>query len=473
MSTAVSTQDAQAGINWLQLLRHALAGRGGDPTTAPLVPAIISLAIPMVLEMLMESLFAIVNIFFVSRLGADAAAAIGLTESLLAIVYTVAMGLSIGVMAVVARRMGEGDREAASVAAFQGIALGVVVAALIGIVGGIYAHELLRLMGATEAILEVGGTFATIMLSGNAVILLLFMMNAAFRGSADAAIAMRVLWIANGINLVLDPCLIFGLGPFPELGVTGTAIATTIGRGVGVLLQLFVLLGGHARIELAVRHIRLDGAVLLRVLRLSGTGMIQIFISTASWIGLVRVVSGFGSEALAGYTIAIRIVLFALLPAWGLANAAATMVGQNLGARQPERAERAAWIAGHINLVVLGTAGVLFMIGGPWIVHWFGGAGATHGYAVDCLRIVSAGFFFYGYGMVLSNAFNGAGDTWTPTLLNLFCFWLLELPLAWLLSYALGWGPQGVFTAVAVAFSVMAVAAAVVFRRGAWKQVEV
>lgn len=473
MSTRSHTQEASSRTNWLHLLRHALAGRGGDPTKGPLVPAIVSLAVPMVLEMLMESLFAIVNIFFVSRLGASAAAAIGLTESLLAIVYTVAMGLSIGVMAVVARRMGEGDPEAASVAAFQGIALGVLIAAVLGIVGGIFAHDLLRVMGATDEIVRVGGTFATIMLAGNGVILLLFMMNAAFRGSADAAIAMRVLWLANGINLVLDPCLIFGLGPFPELGVTGTAVATTIGRGVGVLLQLFVLFRGHARIQLAWRHVRLNVAVMQRVLRLSGTGMVQIFISTASWIGLVRVVSAFGSEALAGYTIAIRIVLFALLPAWGLANAAATMVGQNLGAHQPERAERAAWIAGHINLVVLGTVGIVFMIAGPWIVHWFGGEGATHRYAVDCLRIVSAGFFFYGYGMVLSNAFNGAGDTWTPTWLNFVSFWILELPLAWLLSHSLRWGPEGVFTAVAVAFSTMALAAAFVFRRGSWKRVVV
>lgn len=473
MSTLLETQESVRSTNWLRLLRHAVAGRGGDPTKGPLVPAIVSLAVPMVLEMLMESLFAIVNIFFVSRLGASAAAAIGLTESLLAIVYTVAMGLSIGLMAVVARRIGEGNPEGASLAAFQGIALGLLVSALMGVIGAIYAHDLLRLMGATDEIIEVGGTFARIMLGGNAVILLLFMMNAAFRGSADAAIAMRVLWIANGINLVLDPCLIFGLGPFPELGVTGTAVATTIGRGVGVLLQLFVLFRGHARIRLAVRHLRLDAEVMLRVLRLSGTGMLQIFISTASWIGLVRVVSAFGSEALAGYTIAIRIVLFALLPAWGLANAAATMVGQNLGAKQPERAERAVWMAGHINLIVLGTVGVLFMIAGPWIVNWFGGEGATHAYAVECLRIVSAGFFFYGYGMVLSNAFNGAGDTWTPTFLNFCCFWLLELPLAWLLAHALGWGPAGVFTAVAVAFSTMAIAAGFVFRRGHWKRVVV
>ncbi|HEY0674261.1 MAG TPA: MATE family efflux transporter [Longimicrobiales bacterium] len=463
----------QGRTDWWLLLRKAVAGRGGEPTRGPLVPAIISLAVPMVLEMLMESLFVVVNIFFVSRLGAAAAAAIGLTESLLAIIYTVAMGLSIGVMAMVARRMGEGDSDGAANTAFQGIALGLFIATVLGIVGGIYARDLLRLMGANDEIVAVGGTFATIMLAGNGVILLLFMMNAAFRGSADAAIAMRVLWIANGINLMLDPCLIFGLGPFPELGVTGTAVATTIGRGVGVSLQLYVLFGGHARIKLAWRHVRLNSAVMLRVLRLSGTGMLQIFISTASWIGLVRVVSGFGSEAIAGYTIAIRIVLFALLPAWGLANAAATMVGQNLGARQPDRAERAAWIAGHINFALLGAVGIFFMLAGPWLVHWFGGDGETHAYAVRCLRIVSAGFFFYGYGMVLANAFNGAGDTWTPTFLNFFCFWLFELPLAWLLAHSLGWGPEGVFTAVAVAFSTLAVASAWMFQRGGWKRVVV
>jgi putative MATE family efflux protein len=473
MSIQTQTQANSERVNWLRLFTDALRGRGSDPTKGPIVPAIVSLAVPMVLEMLMESLFAIVNIFFVSRLGAAAAAAIGLTESLLAIIYTVAMGLSIGVMAVVARRIGEGNPEGASDAAFQGIALGVIIAGLLGVIGAIFAPDLLRLMGADDEIIRVGGSFATIMLGGNVVIMLLFMMNAAFRGSADAAIAMRVLWIANGINLILDPCLIFGLGPFPELGVTGTAIATTIGRGTGVVLQLFVLFRGHARIKLAARHLRIHGVVMLRVLQLSGTGTLQIFISTASWIGLVRVVSSFGSEALAGYTIAIRIVLFALLPAWGLANAAATMVGQNLGAKQPERAERAAWIAGHINLAVLGTVGIMFMIFGPWIVHWFGGEGETSAYAVRCLRIVSAGFFFYGYGMVLNNSFNGAGDTWTPTFLNFFCFWLLELPLAWLLAHELGWGPEGVFAAIAIAFSALAVASGWMFTRGKWKQVVV
>jgi putative MATE family efflux protein len=459
--------------NWPQLFMDAIRGRGGNPTEGPIVPAIIMLAVPMVLEMVMESLFAVVNIFWVARLGSAAAAAIGLTESLLAIVYTVAMGLSIGVMAVVARRMGEQDEDGASDAAFQTIVLGVVIAAILGIAGGFGAPSLLRLMGADADVLRVGSGYATIMLAGNGVILLLFLLNAAFRGAADAAIAMRVLWTANIINLLLDPCLIFGLGPFPELGVTGSAIATTIGRGTGVLIQLAVLFSGAGRLKLAVRHVRLHAEVMLRVLRLSATGTLQVFIATASWIGLIRVLSTFGSDALAGYTIAIRIVLFALLPAWGLANAAATMVGQSLGAAKPERAEQSVWIAGGMNLALLGTVGIVFISAAPFITALFGGNEATTAYAIRCLRIVSAGFFFYAYGMVLSNSFNGAGDTRTPTLLNFFCFWLWEIPIAWLLSRQLDFGPTGVFVAIMIAFSTFAIAAAVLWRRGKWKLVRV
>jgi putative MATE family efflux protein len=455
--------------NWLRVFMDALRGRTGNPTEGPIVPAIIALAVPMVLEMVMESLFAVVNIFWVARLGAAATAAIGLTESLLAMIYTVAMGLSIGVMAVVARRMGERDEEGASDAAFQTIVLGLAISIVLGIVGGVSAKSLLRVMGADAEVLRVGSMYATIMLSSNGVILLLFLLNAAFRGAADAEIAMRVLWIANIINMILDPLLIFGIGPFPELGVTGTAIATTIGRGTGVLIQLLVLFSGSGRLKLAARHVKLHVEVMLRVLRLSGTGTLQVFIATASWIGLIRVLSTFGSDALAGYTIAIRIVLFALLPAWGLANAAATMVGQSLGAQKPDRAEQAVWIAGAINLVFLGSVGIVFMAAAPFITSLFGGDAATTIYAIRCLRIVSAGFFFYAYGMVISNSFNGAGDTWTPTLLNLFCFWLFEIPMAWALSRMLDFGPTGVFTAIMVAFSVFAVAAAVLWRRGKWK----
>ncbi|HUP90146.1 MAG TPA: MATE family efflux transporter [Longimicrobiales bacterium] len=455
--------------NWLEVISNGLRGRGGSPTEGPIVPAIITLAVPMVLEMVMESLFAVVNIFWVGHLGSAATASIGLTESLLAIVYTVAAGLSMGVMAVVARRSGEKDEEGASDAAFQTILLGLFISLVLGVVGGIFARDFLRLMGADANVLRVGGSFATIMLAGNGSVLMLFLLNAAFRGSADAAIAMRVLWLANIINLVLDPCLIFGLGPFPEMGVTGTAIATTIGRSTAVLVQLLVLFTGTARLKLAARHVRLHVEVMWRVIKLSGMGTLQVFIATASWIGLVRVLSSFGSDALAGYTIGIRIVIFALLPAWGLANAAATMVGQNLGAKQPERANEAVWIAGFMNLAFLGSLGVVFIIAAPFITGFFGGNPTTTGYAIQCLRIVSAGFFFYAFGMVLTNSFNGAGDTRTPMLLNLFCFWLWEIPIAWLLSTKLQLGPVGVFYAITIAFSTVAIASAVLWRRGRWR----
>jgi putative MATE family efflux protein len=431
------------------------------------------LAIPMVLEMMMESLFAVVDIFFVSRLGATATAAVAITESMLALIYTVAMGLSIGVTAMVARRMGERDADAAGQTAVQAILLGMAVGVLMGIVLGGNAPRLLRLMGAEPEVVQVGGTFARIMLGGSGVILLLFLINAAFRGAADAAVAMRVLWIANGINILLCPMLIYGIGPFPELGVTGSAVATTTGRSIGVLLQLAILLRGRANLRVYWQHIRVQLDVMARLIRLSGTATFQVFVSTASWIGLIRVLSSFGSEALAGYSIAIRIVLFALLPAWGLANAAATMVGQGLGAKNPERAERAVWLAGRMNLVFLGTVGLAFLLFAPVIVGWFGGNDAVASYATHSLRIISAGFFFYAYGMVLTNAFNGAGDTWTPTFINLGCFWLLEIPLAWVLAKPLGLGPEGVFTAVLVAFSTLALISAAVFRRGRWKLIAV
>jgi putative MATE family efflux protein len=457
----------------MQVLKDGLRGNTGSPTEGPIVPAILTLAVPMVLEMVMESLFAVVNIFWVGHLGAAATAAIGLTESMLSLIYTVAAGLGMGVMAVVARRSGENDREGASDAAFQTVILGLIISLVFGLIGGFNAHRLLRLMGANDEILHVGGSFATIMLAGNGAILMLFLLNAAFRGAADAAIAMRVLWLANIINLVLDPVLIFGLGPFPEMGVTGTAVATTIGRTTAVAVQLFVLFGGRSKLQVAKRHLRVHVEVMWRVIKLSGMGTLQVFVSTASWIGLVRVLSTFGSDALAGYTIGIRIVIFALLPAWGLGNAAATMVGQNLGAKQPERANQSVWIASYMNLAFLGTLGLVFMIAAPPITKLFGGDVATTTYAVQCLRIVSAGFFFYAFGMVITSAFNGAGDTTTPMLLNLFCFWVLEIPIAWIMSGRMGFGPIGVFTAIAVAFSVLAIASAWIWRKGRWKLVAV
>ena len=458
---------------WARLVLDAARGRSVDATRGPVGEAIVLLAVPMVLEMVMESVFAVTDIFFVSRLGADAVTAVGLTESLLTLIYTVAIGLSIGVTAVVARRTGEGDREGAARAAGQAILLGLATSTVLAIAAAPRADALLRLMGASEAVVAIGGTYAAIMIGGNAVILLLFLMNAAFRGAGDAAIAMRVLWLANTINIVLDPLLIFGIGPFPELGVTGAAIATNVGRGTAVLIQLALLLRGAGVIHVVARHLKVVPEVMGRLIRLSATGTLQTFIGTASYIGLVRIMAEFGSEAVAGYTIAIRIVLFALLPAWGLANAAATMVGQSLGAGAPERAEASVWIAGRMNLAFLGTIGALFLVGAPVLVGWFGGGAATGEYAVEALRIISLGFVFYAYGMVLTSSFNGAGDAWTPTFLNVLCFWLWEIPLAWVLAFDAGLGPTGVFVAITVAFSTLALASALVFRRGRWKTVAV
>ncbi len=451
----------------------AIRGRGGPATEGPLTTSILILAIPMVLEMVMESIFAVVDIFFVSRLGDESVAAVGLTESLMTLVYTVAMGLSIGLTATVARRVGEDDPEAAGAATVQGMLLGAAIALVLGVVGAWQADNLLRLMGATEEVVAVGGGYARTLLGFNGVILMLFLLNAAFRGAGDAAIAMRVLWFANGLNIVLDPLLIFGVGPFPELGVTGAAVATTIGRGSAVLVQIYTLFRLSHRLRITMSHFRVRLAVIWRLIKLSATGTFQIFIGMASWVGLVRVIADFGPEALAGYTVAIRIVLFALLPAWGLSNAAATMVGQNMGAGKPDRAERAVWQASMMSFAFLGTTGLIFLVFAPQLVALFGIDAISARYAEHGLRIVAGGFFFYGHGMTLSAAFNGAGDAWTPTWLNLICFWAWEVPLAWVLAYPLGFGPQGVFTAIAVAYTTLAILSAVLFRRGKWKLQEV
>ncbi|HEX6049481.1 MAG TPA: MATE family efflux transporter [Gemmatimonadaceae bacterium] len=450
-------------------VREALRGSQRNYTEGPIGRAVLILAIPMVLEMVMESVFVVCDVFFVSRLGPDAVATVGLTESMLAIIYTIAMGLSIGVTATVARRTGEKDTEGAARTAVQAIALGLLVSAILGIAGAIFAPSLLSLMGASESVIATGSTFTRVMLGGNASVLLLFLVNAIFRGAGDPQLSMRTLWLANAINIALAPCLIFGVGPFPELGVTGAAIATTTGRSIGVLFGFGQFLRQTGRIRLHRRHLRLDPGLMARLVKLSGTGTFQVLISTASWIVLVRILATFGSEALAGYTIAVRVVLFALLPSWGLSNAAATMVGQALGARKPERAEKAVWMAGFYNVCFLGAVGLLFFFGAHPIVALFTHDPAVGEFARDALRMLALGFALYAYGMVLSQAFNGAGDTWTPTLLNLIAFWLFEIPLAYALAVVFGVGPHGAFIAIASAFSVFAVMAIAMFRRGTWK----
>jgi putative MATE family efflux protein len=452
-------------------VREALRGSRRDYTRGPIGRAIFILAVPMVLEMIMESIFAICDVFFVSRLGADAVAAVGLTESFLTFVYAIAMGLSIGATAMVARRIGEHNPDGAARAAVQATALGLIVALTLGVAGAIFAPALLALMGGSSSLVATGASYARVMLGGNATILLLFLINAIFRGAGDAAIAMRVLWLANAINIALGPCLIFGLGPFPRLGVVGAAIATTIGRGTGALYAFSRLLRPGSRIDIHRRHLRFEPELMLRLTRLSASGTLQALIGTASWVGLIRILSTFGSDALAGYTIGIRIVIFALLPSWGISNAAATMVGQALGAGKPDRAERAVWTAGFYNMCFLGVVGLIFVLGARVIVQLFAPPSdpAVLAYGTDCLRIIAAGFLFYAYGQVLTQSFNGAGDTATPTWLNFFVFWLWEIPLACVLSLGLGLGPHGVFVAIAVAFSTLAVVSAVVFRRGTWK----
>jgi MATE family, multidrug efflux pump len=467
-TTTAEAQEESTPKLWTAI-REAVRGSRRDYTQGAIGRSIMLLAIPMVLEMLMESIFAVVDVFFVAHLGANAVATVGLTESLLTLIYTVAIGLGIGATAMVARRTGEHDPEGAARAAVQVLILGVVVSLALGAVGFTLAPRLLEVMGASAEVVSVGANYTRVMLGGNLVVVMLFLINATFRGAGDAAIAMRVLWLANLINIVLGPCLIFGLGPLPELGVTGAAVATTIGRGIGALYAFSRLLRPGGRISLGRRHLHLEPAIMVRLVRLSASGAFQVFIGMASWIGLIRILSSFGSDALAGYTIGIRIILFALLPSWGMSNAAATMVGQSLGAGKPERAERAVWLAGFYNMCFLGVIGLLFvLLAGP-IIGLFTHDPAVVPYGVAALRTIACGFLFYAYGMVLTQSFNGAGDTWTPTVINLFVFWLWEIPLAYVLSILFGMGPQGVFLAITIAFSTLAVVSATAFRRGRWK----
>ena len=466
-SVAAAPPPAQTPL-W-DSIREALRGSHQDFTTGSLNRAILLLAIPMVLEMVLESLFAVVDVFWVGRLGADAVATVGLTESLLSLVFAVGLGLSLSTTAMVARRIGEKDPHGAAVAGAQAIFLGLGVSLLIGIPCFLYAAELLHLMGASPAIVATGSGYARIALGGSGVVLLLFLNNAIFRGAGDAAIAMRLLWVSNIINLILDPCFIFGLGPFPKLGVTGAALATFTGRSIGVLYQFYRLLRGTERIRILRSQIRVQWDVLVRLVRVSLTGILQFAIAHTSWIGLVRIISVFGSAALAGYTIAIRIVIFVIMPSWGLSNAAATLVGQNLGARQPERAQISVWRTGFYNMVFLGAVGVFFLIFATPIVRLFTNDPEVVPLAASCLRILSYGNIGYAYGMVMLQAFNGAGDTVTPTVVNFFGFWLLEIPLAYVLALRMGWKENGAYVSIVVAECAIALAGVLLFRRGKWK----
>ncbi|GJM12581.1 MAG: MATE family efflux transporter [Pseudohongiella sp.] len=455
---------------WL-VIRQAMTGDSEiDYTEGSIGRVTLILAIPMILEMAMESVFAVVDIFFVAGLGTAAVATVGLTEAMITLLYAVAIGLSMGTTAMIARRIGEKDAEAASLAAGQAIWIGVLVSVIVGLIGIFYARNILVLMGADEAVLESGETYTRIMFGSCFTIVFLFLINAIFRGAGDAAIAMRALTLANCINIVLDPCLIYGYGPFPELGLKGAAIATNIGRGVGMLYGLYYLLGGGGRIHLHVKNLVLQIPVIIALVRISVGGVAQFLVSTASWVFLVQIVSGFGSAAVAGYTIAVRIVMFSILPAWGLSNAAATLVGQNLGAGQPERAEESLWHIVKYNALYMGFASVLMLLFTRSIVHFFTDEPEVVNYAVQCLTIFAIAFVPWGAGMAIIQAFNGAGDTMTPTWINVLCFWVVQVPLAYFLALIMGFGPLGVFWAVFASDILTGIVGYLVFRRGKWKE---
>jgi putative MATE family efflux protein len=454
-----------------QAVRDAIRGdTRRDFTEERIGRAITLLAIPMVLEMTMESLFAVVDMFWVAHLGPDAVATVGLTEAVLTLLFSVAMGLSVATAATVARRIGEKNLDGAAEVATEGIVLALVIASLCGVAGAWFAPDILHAMGATASIIQTGAGYTRVIYGGSAAVMLLFVINAVFRGAGDAVLAMRVLWIANLINIVLNPLLIFGIGPFPRLGVLGSGIGTTIGRSTGVLLQLWLLTRGHSRVVVKLNHIRVGLDSMMRLIRLSIGGIFQYFVGMATWIVLVRMVAVFGSIAVAGYTVAIRIFIFAILPSWGMANAAATLVGQNLGAHKPDRAEQSVWRAGFYNMIFLGLVALVFVTFAKPLVSIFTNDAQVIPVAAAALRIISYGYVFYAWGMVIVQAFNGAGDTNTPTLINIAGNWVLCFPLAWFLAFKLGLGPDGVFMSIAIAASSVAVMAVLVFRRGQWKQ---
>jgi putative MATE family efflux protein len=456
-----------------QDVKEAIAGSERDFTNTSLGRSIFILAVPMVLEMAMESVFAVVDIFFVSKLGSDAVATVGITESAMTIVYAVGVGLSMATTALVSRRIGEKKKKEAGIVAFQAILLGVFISIFIAIPGIIFAKDFLKIMGATDSMADLGYLYPKVMFGSNMVIMLLFIINAVFRSSGDAAMSMRVMWFANIINIILDPLLIFGIGPFPELGIMGAAIATSIGRGMAVLYQFYLLFTGNHRIRLYFDSLKIKFGIMLKILKISGGGILQNFIATSSWIFLIRIIAVSGPEALAGYTIAIRIIIFVLLPAFGLSNAAATLVGQNLGAKQPDRAEKAVWATGYANMAFMGIMGLVLFIFPDFWVGLFIRDTAVVDNGVLALRIISSGFMFYALGMVMMQGFNGSGDTTTPSKMNFVSFWLIEIPLAWLLAIVFKMGLTGASIAIVCAESTLALIALILFRKGKWKLREV
>ncbi|MBT8290108.1 MAG: MATE family efflux transporter [Muriicola sp.] len=448
----------------------AVTGKETEFTSGSIRKAIFMLSIPMILEMMMESIFAIVDIAYVSQVSVNAVATIGLTESVVTLVYALAIGLSMAATAVVARRIGEKDQEGAARAAVQAIFLGIFIAVIIGVFGLMYSREILSLMGGSPDLIAEGHGYTKYLLGGNITIVLLFLINAIFRGAGDASIAMWTLILSNGLNIILDPIFIFGLGPIPEYGVMGAAIATNIGRGSAVIFQLYILFKGGSQIRIAVSNIVLRFKIMLNLISVSLGGIAQFLIGTSSWVFLMRLMAEFGSEALAGYTIAIRVMMFTFMPAWGMSNAAATLVGQNLGAKKPDRAEKSVWITGKYNAIFMFFISLVYLLFAKSIIGLFTDVPTVVENGALCLQVVATGYVFYAYGMVVTQAFNGAGDTRTPTKINFIAFWLIQLPFAYLVSLYLDWGEMGVFLAITLAEVLLSVMAVIWFRKGYWKQ---
>ncbi|MGS2741088.1 MATE family efflux transporter [Sinomicrobium sp. M5D2P17] len=454
-------------------LKTALTGKEIDFTSGSIRKAIFMLAIPMILEMMMESVFALVDIIYLSRVSVNAVATVGLTESVITLLYAVAIGLSMAATAVIARRVGEKNIRGAKETAVQAIVIGVIISIIVGVIGVSYPKEILSMMGGEPDLIEEGFGYTRILIGGNITIFLLFLINAIFRGAGDASIAMWALALSNGINIILDPLFIFGWGPVPAYGVEGAAIATTIGRGVAVLFQLWILFYGWSRIKLQLSDLVLRGQVMWNLVKVSLGGIGQFLIGTSSWVILMRIMSEFGSEVLAGYTISIRVMMFTMMPSWGMSNAAATLVGQNLGAGQPERAEQSVWKTGKYNAIFMLTVSLIYLIFAKYIIGWFSADTEVIKYGSLSLQVVAAGYIFYAYGMVVTQAFNGAGDTKTPTIINFFCFWLFQLPFAYMAAMVFHWGPVGVYVGITLAETLIAIIALLWFKKGNWKTVKV
>ena len=471
---AVQNQPTQESGNSIwQELKNAIRGSDADYTQIKLGKAVFLLAVPMILELIMESTFAVVDIFFVGKLGASAVATVGLTETYLFLLYSVAMGLAMAVTAIVARRIGEKEKEKASNTAIQAIFIAILASVPFMIAGIFFSKDLLALMGGDQWTIEYGYKYTQWMLGGNVVIVLLFVINAIFRGAGDAAIAMRVLWIGNGINIILDPVLIFGFGPFPEMGIEGAAVATNIGRGIAVLIQFWVLFKGGKHIKALRSHLHFNWEIILKIIRTSLGGIGQMIVAMTSWIFIMRIISEFGSQAVAGATIAIRIMMFTMMPAWGMSNAVATLVGQNLGAQKPDRAERSVWVTGFWNMSFLILVSIVYFLFSESLVGIFTDEAGVIAVGGMWLKIVSYSYFIYGWWMVSVQAFNGAGDTVTPTKINLVFFWLFQIPLSYFMSKILGMDVSGVFWAIFISETSVGLFTLWLFKKGKWKNVQV